>query len=180
MTDSEFFDLLDSTLSGSEAIEGEEFTSPQLLVYRYHRRAVRIGWLPVVGKVLSVVATVQRPRDLPRTAEGFAGLLRRVAMAANGKFPPRPLRHGLTIGLTTVILERESLQPGDDAMLAGIRANVAPMRCVPLGMILVNDEQEAMSFSLRGVSDPALDDPGRIVDGLDKRFRRFVPMFTGE
>lgn len=180
MRDAEFSELLDSILAGSEVAEGEEFTNPELLVYRYHRRVVRVGWLPIVGKVSSVVATVGWPRGLPRTAEGVAGLLRRVAMAVNGKFPPRPFREGLTIGLTTLIIDRNPLRPDDDAMLRELRPNLAAMRCVSLGTILVNTEQESMAFGLRGVPDGGLDEPGRIVDGLAGRMRRYVPLFTGE
>ncbi len=73
---------------GSVPEDGEEFRQPPLDVLRYHRRPVRLGWVPWFGWGLSVLAVVRQPVDIGLSAADYRKFLTRLAMAANGRFPP--------------------------------------------------------------------------------------------
>src|SRR5262245_13938020 len=116
MTEDRFIELIEPVLKegGSVLEAGEEFREPPLDVLRYDRRQVRLSRAPILGRALSVVMLVRQPLDLDGTAAGYQRLLTRLAMAANGRFPPW---RGWVIGLTALILTPEPIGPGDDAML---------------------------------------------------------------
>ena len=101
---------------GSSFQGGEEFRQPPLDVLRYYRRGVRISRIPLLGQAQSVVMLARQPVDIDGSRSAYERLLIRLAMAANGRFPPW---RGLTIGLTAVVLTPEPISPGDDEMLRG-------------------------------------------------------------
>ena len=155
---------------------GDAFEAPPLHVLRYFRRPVRLHWLPGLGRALSLVAVVRQPVDLPFTAPGCTTLLDRLSRAVNTRFPPLVRRHGLAVGLTTVVLTPEPIRPDDDAVLASGLARPARSRCVPLGLLRVNLGQEALAFALTSSPDNLYPEPQALADTLSESLRRFVPL----
>lgn len=171
----ELTDLLDATLKplGSTPEPGEEYEVPELDVLRYDRRAVRLHWMPVIGRGQSIVATVRNPRDLGATAEGYRGLLDRAGRAAHGRFPPR--WGGAVLGMTVLALTPERLRPEDEGELAKALARAPRGRAVPLGLFRLNLDEETVAFAL--TEGPGVfQEPPKLADALCERFRRFVPL----
>jgi hypothetical protein len=180
MIEDDFFAIVDPVLrsSGSIAEEGEEYREPPLDVLRYYRRPVRLHWVPLVGRALSVVAVARQPFDIALTTTDYRRFLTRLAMAANGRFPPWGVRgpRGLVIGLTAVVLTPEPIGPGDDAVLGTVLGGLGRTRAVPFGVIRVNLGQEAVSFALASSPDALFPEPVLLADALTERLRRFVPL----
>ena len=90
MVESDLFEVIDPVLRelGTVPEGGEEFGRPPLDVLRYYRRVVRLHWMPVLGRGLSVVAVLRQPPDVGFSQAGYRTLLTRLAMAVNGRFPP--------------------------------------------------------------------------------------------
>lgn len=179
MLEDDFFALIDPVLRplGSVPEEGEEFRSPPLDVLRYYRRPVRLHWVPVLGRGLSVVAVVRQPVDVSLSTAGYRSLLTRLAMAANGRYPPS---RGLALGLTAVVLTPEPIGPEDDTVLGTVLGRLSRMRAVPLGVLRLNLGQEALSFALTANPDDLFPEPARLADALTPHFRRFVPLMSSE
>lgn len=176
MIEDQFIELIDPLLrdGGSVLEEGEEFRDPPLDVLRYYRRAVRLGRVPIFGRSQSVVMVVRQPVDIDGSAAARERFLTRLAMAANGRFPPW---RGLVIGLTVVMLTPEPIGPGDDAMLGeALGIKLRRMRVVPFGLIRINLGQEAMAMALSSSPDGLFTEPVRLADTLCEHFRRFVPL----
>ena len=176
MLEDQLIDRIEPVLQelGSVLEPGEEFRTPPLEVLRYSRRKVRSSWVPILGSALSVVMVVRQPVDVPGSRDGYQRLLTRLAMAANGRFPPW---RGLVIGLTAIILTPEPIGPGDDAMLRQVLAvNLRRMRVVPFGLIRINLGQEAIALAINSSPDELFPDPGRLADALCEQFRRYVPL----
>jgi hypothetical protein len=183
MLEDDFFPLIDPVMkeAGSVPELGEEYQTPPLDVLRYYRRAVRLHWMPIVGRGLSVVAVVRQPVDLGFSETGIRRLLERLASCVDARFPPLgpgPHPRGLALGLTTLILTPEPIGPGDDEILAKIIDGQAlpRRRAVPMGVIRVNLGQEALSFGLASGPLGAFPEPAAIADALTPHFRRFVPL----
>ncbi len=179
MLDSEFLTLCESSLSplGARPDDGEEFREPPLDVLRYFVRPIRLSRLPILGRGLSIVAVVRQPVDLARTLEGTTELMRRVATAVAGRYPPV---RGLAIGLTITTLTPEPIAPDDDGLLQqALEAPPPRTRCVPLGLLRLNLGQEALAFALARGPDDLFPDPEALADALTPHFRRFVPLIEG-
>jgi hypothetical protein len=130
--------------------------------------------VPIFGKALSVVSLVRQPVDIDGSRAGCEQLMTRLAMAANGRFPPW---RGFVIGLTAMILTPEPIGPGDDAMLRQVLdVKLRRMRVVPFGLIRVNLGQEAMAMAMNSSPDDLFFEPGRLADALCEHFRRYVPL----
>ena len=152
---------------------GEEFRDPPLEILVYHSRPVRLHWLPWFGRASSVVVVAREPRELTIDVKGFSDWIRRVSAAANARFAP--WRSGPTVGLTIVSIARAPIVPGEDELLAQALAKKVPKsRVVPLGLLRVELEREALSFSL--VRGPAglFPEPDTLADALNARLKRFV------
>jgi hypothetical protein len=176
MTEDRFIELIEPILKEGGSVQevGEEFREPPLDVLRYYRRAVRLGWVPILGRALSVVSLVRQPVDLDGSRAGYERLLIRLAMAANGRFPPW---RGFVIGLTVLILTPEPIGPGDDAMLRQVLdVKLGRMRVVPFGLIRINLGQEAMAMAINTSPDELFPEPGRLADALCEHLRRYVPL----
>jgi len=170
----DFWERINPVLKGLGATQddGEEFREPPLDVLRYDVRPVRLHRVPLLGRALGVVATVRQPMDVALTDGGYGTLLRRLAMAVNGRYPPWP--RGLTVGLTAIVLTPEPIGPGDDAALQAALAASPRMRAVPLGLLRVNLGQEAMAFALTAGPPGLFPEGEALADALTPHFRRFV------
>jgi hypothetical protein len=172
----QFIALLDTLLreGGSVCDLGEEFREPPLAVLRYYRRVLRLFRLPLFGRAQSIVMVVRQPVDIEGTKAGFERLVKRVALAANGRYPPW---RGPIVGLTAVVLTPEPIGPGDDAMLREVLAiKRRRMRIVPFALFRLNLGQEAVSMAIQTDPDGLFSEPGRLADTLCAQFRRFVPL----
>lgn len=183
MTEADLFDLIDPVLTGAGAVvdDGEEFRLPPLDILRYYRRPVRLHWVPWVGQGLSVVAIVRQSVDIGFSADGYRTLLTRLAMAANGRFPPwgsgtHP--KGLVLGLTALVLTPEPIGPDDDTVLGTVVSGrpLPRQRAVPLGVLRVNLGQEALAFSLASGPEGVFTEPLLLADALTPKLKRFVPL----
>jgi hypothetical protein len=175
MIEDEFIELIEPVLREAAFVceGGEEFREPPLEVLRYYRRAVRLSWIPILGKAQSVVMVVRQPVDIDGSRAGYERLLTRLGMAANGRFPPW---RGLVIGLTVLVLTPEPIAPADDAMLREVLGiKLRRMRAVPFGLIRINLGQEALALAITASSDGHFTESGRLADILCDRFGRFVP-----
>ena len=107
----------------------------------------RLNRVPIFGEAHSVVM-VDPAAGRHRRNEGRSErLLTRLAMAANGRFPPW---RGLVIGLTAIVLTPEPIEPADDAMLREVLGvKLGRMRVVPFGLIRVNLGQEAIALAIQ-------------------------------
>jgi hypothetical protein len=65
----------------------------------------------------------RQPVDVDESRAGSERLPTRLAMAANGRFPPW---RGFVIGLTALVLTPEPISPGDDALLRKVLSNCCP------------------------------------------------------
>lgn len=173
----DLFDRLTSVLRplGFIAEPGDEYRSPPLDVPRYDRRAVRLHWLPILGRGQSVVAVARQPLDLAFDPEAGRVLLQRLNAAVNGRFPPRK---GATAALTAIIVTPEPIGPEDEAVLQTILANPPRGRVVPLGLFRVNLGQEALAFALKAGPPGVYPEPAALADSLCECLRRFVPPIT--
>lgn len=179
MIEAELFDLIDPVLDELQARpeDGEEFASPPLDILRYYFRPVRLSRIPFFGRSTSVVAVLRQPVDLGISTNGYRTLLTRVAMAANGRFPP--WRSGLSLGLTLIILTSEPVQPDDEATLKTAFIGLSRMRSVPLGLIRLNLGQEAMAVTLAGAPDGLFPEPEQLATKLAEHFKRYLPLWEG-
>jgi hypothetical protein len=177
MLEDDLWAILDRVLqsAGASIEAGEEFREPPLDISRYYHRPVRLHALPILGRALSVVCVARQPIDVA-LSNGYPTLLKRLALAVNGRFPPFKRRSGLSIGLTALITTPEPIGPDDDRLLKEALAARFRARVVPLGIVRVNLGQEAMSFALSGGPAALFPEPGAVVDALTPRFRRFVPL----
>jgi hypothetical protein len=176
MLEDQFIELIEPVLRelGSVREAGESFREPPLDVLGYYPRKVRLGRVPLLGRALGVVMIVRQPVDVEGTQDGYHRLLTRLAMAANGRFPPW---QGLVIGLTVVVLTPEPIAPGDDAMLRQVLdVKLRRMRVVPFGLMRINLGQEAISMAINASPDDFFREPGLLADVLCEHFRRFVPL----
>jgi hypothetical protein len=179
MLEDQFLDLIDPLLRAGGAVleEGEEFLEPPLVVLRYYLRRVRLNALPIVGRAHSVVAIVRQPVDTDGSQAGQARFVTRLAMAANGRFPPW---RGLVIGLTALVLTPEPIGPGDDAVLREVLdIKLKRMRAVPFGLIRINLGQEAIALAINTSPDELFTEPTLVADALCETFRRYVPLVEG-
>ena len=179
MLEDQFIELIDPLLrAGGSVLEvGEEFREPPLSVLRYYRRRVSLNWVPIFGEAQSVVAVVRQPVDIDGSKAGQTRLLTRLAMAANGRFPPW---RGLVIGLTALVLTPEPIEPADDAMLREVLGvKLGRMRVVPFGLIRVNLGQEAIALAVNSSPDELFTEPTLLADALCEQFRRYVPLIEG-
>jgi hypothetical protein len=179
MLEDQFIELIDPLLrsAGSVFEAGEEFREPPLSVLRYYRRRVSLNWVPVFGEAHSIVAVVRQPVDIDRSQAAQIRFLTRLAMAANGRFPPW---RGLVIGLTALVLTPEPIEPADDAMLRDVLGvKLGRMRVVPFGLIRVNLGQEAIALAVNSSPDELFTEPTLLGDALCEQFRRFVPLMEG-
>jgi hypothetical protein len=176
MTEDQLIDLVGPLLveSGSVVDVGEEFRQPPLDVLRYYRRGLRLGRVPFFGQAQSIVTIARQPVDIDGSRAGYERLIVRLAMAANGRFPPW---RGPAIGLTAVVLTPEPIAPADDQMLREVLSTkLRRMRVVPFGCFRVNLGQEAMAMAIGAGPDGLFTEPARLADVLCDRFRRFVPL----
>jgi hypothetical protein len=179
MLEDQFIELIDPLIRGGGSVleDGEEFREPPLAVLRYYRRRVTLNWLPILGKAHSVVAIVRQPVDIDGSKASQSRFFTRLAMAANGRFPPW---RGLVIGLTAVVLTPEPIGPGDDAMLREVlEIKLGRMRVVPFGIIRVNLGQEAIALAITSSPDGLFTEPTLVADALCEQFRRYVPLIEG-
>ena len=178
MLEDELFQIVTTALDPLGALpdDGEEFRDPPLDILRFYHRRVRLHWVPLLGRAQSVVAIARQPADLPFSVDNARQLLRRLAMATNGRYPPWKRPSGLAVGLTSVVLTSEPIGPEDDATLRAACANAPHARAVPLGLIRLNLGQEAMSFALSSGPGDLFAEPTMLADALVSHFRRFVPL----
>ncbi len=177
MVEDRFIELIEPVLRelGSVREAGEAFREPPLEVLGYYPRRVRLSRVPFFGRALGAVMVARQPDDVEGTQGGYQRLMTRLAMAANGRFPPW---QGLVVGLTAVVLTPEPIAPGDDAMLrqALDGTKLRRMRVVPFGLIRVNLGQEAIAFAINSSPDGLFPEPGRLADALCENLRRYVPL----
>ncbi len=175
MIEDQFIDRIEPVLRdlGAAREAGESFRSPPLEVLVYYARRTRLGRIPILGRALGVTAVVRQPVDVDGTAAGYHRLLTRLAMAVNGRFPPR---HGLVVGLTAIVLTPEPIALGDDAMLRqALDTKLRRLRVVPFGLMRVNLGQEALAMALSTSPDDVFPESTRLADRLCEELRRYVP-----
>src|SRR6266478_6353321 len=119
MTEDAFFALIDPVMKEAGAVPepGEEFRAPPLDVLRYYARGVRLHWVPLLGPGLSVVAVARQPVVVGLSAGDCRRCITRLALAANGRFPPwGRVRHEMALAraTTAVVLRHEPIGPRDD------------------------------------------------------------------
>jgi hypothetical protein len=176
MVEDRLIELIEPALRelGSVREAGESFAEPPLDVLGYYPRRVRLGRVPILGRALGVVMVARQPVDIEGTEGGYQRLLTRMAMAANGRFPPW---QGLVLGLSAVVLTPEPIATGDDAMLRQVLdVKLRRMRVVPFGLIRVNVGQEALAMAINSSPDGLFPEPGRLADVLCEHLRRYVPL----
>src|SRR5437899_6580994 len=125
MIEDELLAMIDAVLRpiGSVPDVGEDYREPPLDVLRYAIRPVRLHRVPILGRALSVVAVARQPIDVGIAGDGYTRLLKRLAMAVNGRYPPWRWDRGLAIGLTAVVLTPEPIGAEDDGALKKALAN---------------------------------------------------------
>lgn len=177
MVEDELNDVLDEVLKplGCKFEIGEDYSQPQLDVRRYASRPIKLHWLPILGRGLSVTAVIRQPTDTPFTKKGLDEFVRRSAKAVNGRFPPRL---GLTIGLTIVMITSDPIQPADDETLAASTRLLAGIRVAPVGLLRLNLVQEIMAMALTTTPDDSFPEGLRLAENLERRFRRFMPLLS--
>jgi hypothetical protein len=176
MLDSRLFEILDAALGpfGAHTEAGIASLEPPLVIVRFYHRSVRLHWLPLLGRALSVVAIVREPAKLAYTALGFRELLRQVARATGARFPLWGRQGGSSIGLTTVTLATQPIGPEDDSVLQQALKLPARTRAVPLGLVRVNLDQDAMAFALASGPAGLFPEPVALADALTQHCRRYV------
>jgi hypothetical protein len=176
MIEDAFLELIEPVLkeAGSVWEPGEEFRAPPLDVLQYYPRIARLNRVPILGRALGVVMVVRQPVDIDGTRSNYERLLTRLAMAANGRFPPWK---GWVIGLSAIVITPEPIGPSDDAMLRQVLdVKLRRMRVVPFGLFRINLGQEAISLAINASPDSLFPEPGRLADTLCEHFRRYVPL----
>ncbi len=179
MIESDLLEIVDRALLAAGAIleEGEAFSTPRLEIVRYYRKPERLSPIPIVGRALQVVAVVRQPGDLVGDRGGLRTLLGRLAMAVNGRYPPRA---AWVVGLLPLFLTAEPITPEDDALTRDSTAITLPPRRVLLtGLFRLNLGQEAMSFAVTRGDDNPFALAETIADALAPNLRRFVPLVEG-
>lgn len=175
MVEDRLIELIEPVLRelGSVREPGESFATPPMDVLAFYPRRVRLSRLPILGRALGLSMVARQPVDVEGTADGYRRLLTRMAMAANGRFPPR---QGLVLGLSAVVLTPEPIAPGDDAMLGQVLdVKLRRMRSVPFGLFRINLGQEAMAMAIRESPGGLFPESGRLADALCPHFRRYLP-----
>lgn len=149
---------------------GEEFRAPPLDVERYFHRSTRLHWLPVIGRGVGVVAVARQPFDVEFSLPGYSRLLERLALAVNGRFPPRL---GLSVGLSAIVLTPEPIQPTDEEVLGKLPRSMPRTRVTLVSLYRLNLGQEAMSTLL---TKSPFEEPPVLYDCLSGAFRQFLPL----
>jgi hypothetical protein len=182
MTEKDLFDCIDGVLRplGFVSDLGEEFPTPELDILRYDVRRVRLSWVPVVGRGLSVMAVVREPGDLRCEVPGCLALADRVGKALNNRFALVGRYGGLAIGLTTIVLARGPLQPADEGMLEAALPRVPRGRATHLGWFRIDLEREAMAVALRPGPAGVFPETALLSDALGARLGRFLPPVAWE
>ena len=177
MVEDELNDIFDAVLKplGCKIEPGTDYDDPPLDIRRYARRSVKLHWLPILGRGLSVPAIVRQPPDLSFSPAGLTQFVKRTAEAVNGRFPPRM---GLTVGLTVVMLTSEPIQPTDDQTLAAANRPLPRLRVVPVGLIRLNLAQELMATALTTTPGDPFPEGLRLAEALEPRMRRFLPLLS--
>jgi len=179
MTEDRFFDLIEPILTSQNGKfeDGEEIADPPLDVLRYAVRNVRLSWIPLLGRALSVTAFVRHPLDLGATATDHGRLLARLARAVNTRFPPWK---GPVVGLTAVVLTPDPIGPdGEETIRKALDESAKTlkrMRVIPFGLIRVNLDQGAVAFSLNSSPGQIFSEPHRLADELSEHLGRFVSL----
>jgi hypothetical protein len=176
MLEDRFIELIEPALRelGSVREAGESFREPPLDVLGYYPRRVRLSRVPLLGRALGLAMVARQPVDIEGNPGGYQRLMTRLAMAANGRFPPW---QGLVVGLTAVVLTPEPIVPGDDAMLRQVLdTKLRRMRVVPFGLLRVNLGQEALALAIHASPDDLFAEPPRLADVLCEHLRRYVPL----
>lgn len=178
MREDDLLDLIDPPLTslGAEADGAEAYQRPALEVLRFYQRRVRLGWWPVLGRALSVVAVVRQPEDLGSSADGAGAVLRRTAMAVNRRYPPVVGGRGLSIILTAVVVTSGPITAEEgDVLGKALAVPLGRSRAVPLGLVRVDLDREVMAFALAEGPGGLFPEPQTVADALIPAFRRFVP-----
>jgi hypothetical protein len=181
VTEDELLQQVESILdpTGMRIEDGEEFREPPLDVVRYHVRVAKLGRLPVLDRVRSVVAIVRQPADMTFAADGLRSLMERVARAAHTRFPPWPRGEGLTLALTTLVLTPEPIRPDESPRLGELLAGPRRGRVVPLAVVRLNLGQGAVSLALTGGLENRFPEVPKLADALEEHFGRFLTPFSG-
>src|SRR5262249_32913179 len=142
----------------------------------YHRRVVRLSRMPLLGRALGVVMVVRQPVDIEGSRTGYQHLMTRLAMAANGRYPPW---RGWVVGLTALGLTPEPIGPADERIVRQV-LDFRPrrIRVVPFGLFRINLGQEAMALTIKTSPDGLFSEAGRLADALCEHFRRYVPLVS--
>jgi hypothetical protein len=175
----ELADLITTTLKplGFGLEDGEEFRAPPLDLLSYWQRGVRLSRVPIVGKAKAVVALAHQPADLGRSNPLADGWLKRVIAASHARYPPWPSGEGLTLGLTTIFLTRDTLTPDDETSLDHTLTQHRPRssRVVPLAIFLINLEQGAIAQSFGVAMPDVFPEPVALAEVLSTKLGRFMP-----
>ena len=148
----------------------KSFLCRRCLCFAIANRRVSLNWVPILGEAHSVVAVVRQPVDIDNSKAAQIRLLTRLAMAVNGRFPPW---RGLVIGLTSLVLTPEPIEPADDAMLREVLGvKLGRMRVVPFGLIRVNLGQEAIALAVNSSPDELFTEPTLLADPLCEKFQQ--------
>lgn len=177
MLEDDFRALLDSVLGplGCVLGPGVETKRPALTVLGFYERSVRVNWVPLLGRTLSLVAVARQPVDLGGDRAGHAALLDRVIATINGRYPPWK---GASVALSTIVLTPEPIQPETDEVTRLALEAPRRGRCLLLGLFRINLGQRALSFALRTGPAGLFPEPTALADGLSGAFGRFVPPLT--
>lgn len=177
MLEDDLLALVDKALRplGAKARAGESYREPPLDVLVYHDRPVRLHWVPLFGRALSLVTVLRQPADIAADAAGYRKLVERIALVASRRFPPWRPRSGLAIGLSTIVVTPEPLRPEDDAMLPQALVAKARTRAVPMALFRLNLTQEAVAMALAKGPEGLFTEPETLADMLAEHFKRFVP-----
>lgn len=178
MTEDDFRDWLDSLLRPLEFVveNGAESQNPKIDILGYYVRRIRISPIPILGRGLSVVAVCRTPEDVSRAANGCYSIIERLGIVANSQFPPIRKGRGLTVGITAIVLTDSPITASDDTVLAEALNPVPKTRVVPLGIIRVNLEQEAVGFALKRGPEGLFPETDVLTTAFTERFRRFLPL----
>ncbi len=178
MIEEDLYDKIEPVLkrAGMTVDDGEEYREPQIDILRYYQRPIRLHWVPVLGMGRSVLAVVRQPIDIGIAADGYSKLLRRLAMAAHGRYPPWPTGRGLVLGLTAIVLTPEPIRPEDDEALDRVLNAWKRSRVVPLGLFRLNLGQQAMAHTLAQAPSDLFPELNDLANTLAESFRRFVPL----
>jgi hypothetical protein len=184
MSEDDLIEKLDDLLAklGAKPGDGEVFESPALDMVRVWSRRVRLGRLPLLGRAASVVVLAREPADAEAAgAGGSNALVDRAARAVNGRFPPWGDPGGLVVGLTVVVVTSRPIEPDEADRLASALNNAAARartRCIALGLIRVNLDEEVTAFAVRPGPAGLFTEPDAVADAASEWFRRHVPRMS--